>query len=224
MKPKKQDLQKLTETETKIKNLLTKKKITFEDIETLLNEKEVEVFEELIRKNINENVGVERDNFLEQVDEILPKDTKNQLWENNHYIIIQAISKHIEDYGKMPTKNQISNDTGLSRQTIHKHLKNYTDSPLYAEQLKQFKLMFDRVLAKVIKIAVQGEGNVKAARLYFDIMGYLGNQSGVNINTQNNYIQINQTKLSQETIKQLSPEQLNQIEAVLQTVSNAIPK
>jgi hypothetical protein len=91
---------------------------------------------------------------------------------------------------------------------------------LYAEQLNQFKFMADRVLAKVIKAASLGD--MKAARLYFDILNNLGNQSGNNttINTQNNYIQINQTKLSQETIKHLSPEQLNQIEAVLNSVSN----
>jgi hypothetical protein len=84
--------------------------------------------------------------------------------------------------------------------------------------------MSDRVLAKVYKYAMNGE--VKAARLYFEVMGNLGNQSGLNstINTQNNYIQINQTKLSQETIKYLSPEQLNQIEAVLQSVPKVIPQ
>ncbi len=80
--------------------------------------------------------------------------------------------------------------------------------------------MADRVLAKVIKAASLGD--MKAARLYFEITGNFGNQSVINttINTQNNYIQINQTKLSRETIKHLSPEQLNQIEAVLNSVSN----
>ena len=56
--------------------------------------------------------------------------------------------------------------------------------------------MADRVLAKVVKAASLGD--MKAARLYFDVMGNYGNQSSINttINTQNNYIQINQTKLS----------------------------
>lgn len=64
-------------------------------------------------------------------------------------------------------------------------------------------------------------GDIKAARLYFEVLGNIG-KSNLAINTQNNYIQINQTKLSQEIIKQLSPEQLDQIEAVLQSVSNVI--
>jgi hypothetical protein len=37
------------------------------------------------------------------------------------------------------------------------------------------------------------------------------------IQNQNNYIQINGTVLSQETIKHLNPEQLNTIETILKT-------
>ena len=61
---------------------------------------------------------------------------------------------------------------------------------------------------------------MKAARLYFEVLGYLRNQSMINakINTQNNYIQINGMILNQETIKQLNPEQLKSIEAILRTV------
>lgn len=121
----------------------------------------------------------------------------------------------------MPTKNNIAKETGLSRTTIHKHLKDYATNPLYAEEMRKFRFMTDRVMTKVFRIAVQGEGNVKAARLYLEAMGCLAGQSGLNtmINTQNNYIQINQTKLSQESIKQLSPGQLSQIEEILKSVA-----
>ncbi len=48
------------------------------------------------------------------------------------------------------------------------------------------------------------------------------NQSqSTQINTQNNFIQINGTVLSQETIKNLNPEQLAQMEAIIKT---AIPQ
>ena len=160
-----------------------------------------------------------------KIEDIIPIDTKTQLWENNHANITASMTKYIEEYGKMPTKNRIASDTELSRQTVSKHLNGYAEHPLYAEQLQQFKFMADRVLAKVIKAASLGD--MKAARLYLDIMGNLGvKQSGLNstINTQNNYIQINQTKLSKDIVQQLTPDQLNQIEAVLQSVSNIIPK
>ena len=35
------------------------------------------------------------------------------------------------------------------------------------------------------------------------------------VNEQNNYIQVNNTILSQENLRQLSPEQLNQIESII---------
>ena len=130
--------------------------------------------------------------------------------------------QHIEEYGMMPTKNTIADKVGLSRQTIHKHLNDYAGHPLYAERMQQFKFMTDRILAKVIKQASLGD--IKAARLYFDVMGNLNGQASNNtsIKNQNNYIQINGTVLSQETIKHLSPEHLSQIESVLKSASNAM--
>lgn len=224
MKTTKQGLQKLTETEIKINSLLAQKKITQIGIDKLLNFKQKQVLGRVLTKKLNELKSDDRDDFLEKIEDIIPIDTKTQLWENNHANITASMTKYIEEYGKMPTKNKIASDTELSRQTVSKHLNGYDKHPLYAEQLNQFKFMADRVLAKVIKAASLGD--MKAARLYFDIMGNLGVKQSVlksTINTQNNYIQINQTKLSQETIKLLTPDQLNQIEAVVQSVSKVIP-
>lgn len=166
---------------------------------------------------LNTLKGNELDTFLTKVDDIINIDTRNQLWEANHYWITNSISKHIEEYGKMPTKNEIAKDTGLSRQTVHKHLRKFNEHPMYAEQIQQFKFAADWVLAKVIKMAVAGQGNVKAARLYFEVMGYLNNgQSSGNtlIKNQNNYIQINGMILSQDKIQSLKPEQIKLIEEI----------
>jgi hypothetical protein len=51
-------------------------------------------------------------------------------------------------------------------------------------------------------------------------VGNLNNRQSSNntlIQNQNNYIQINGTVLSQETIQQLNPEQLNTLEDILKT-------
>jgi predicted transcriptional regulator len=217
MATNKKGLQKLTETDKKINELLAKPLLLQSDIDKALTKEEKQILGKILTDQLNELKGAERDKFLIKIDDMLPTETRNELWENNHYSITVAISKLIEDYGKMPTKNHIARETGLSRQTIHKHLNAFQEHPLYAEQIKQFKFMADRVLAKVIKLAVQGEGNIKAARLYFEIIGGLNNQSNTSIKTQNNFIQINGTVLSQETIKQLNPEQLNTIENILKT-------
>jgi hypothetical protein len=74
--------------------------------------------------------------------------------------------------------------------------------------------MRDKVLPKVFSYSVQGK--MKAAKLFLDFTGNSDLQ-GNNINTQNNYIQINQYKLTQEIIQKLDIEQLNQIESILKT-------
>ena len=71
-------------------------------------------------------------------------------------------------------------------------------------------------MAKVFQFAVNGDTG--AAKLYFNVMGVMNNGQSPNstlIQNQNNFIQINGTVLSQETIKNLNPEQLNTIEGIL---------
>jgi hypothetical protein len=72
-----------------------------------------------------------------------------------------------------------------------------------------------KVLAKVFKLAVNGD--MRAAKLYLNTMGLNNEPAPTNtlIHNQNNYIQINGTVLSQEAIQRLSNEQLNTIEAIL---------
>lgn len=122
------------------------------------------------------------------------------------------------EYGRMPSKNEISKETSLSRQTIHKHLKDYNKHPMYLQQMQQFKIVNSILLARLHKFALGGD--VEAAKLYFRVTGLLENKEATNntqIQTQNNFIQINGRVLSQENIKHLNPEQLNNIETILQT-------
>lgn len=213
----KKSLQKFTESEDKINKILSLKKITPDDI-NILNKEEYTRFYEIINEKTRSLKGLELNLFYEQVEPIFNQEAKNQLWEYNHNHITAVISTLMQEFGRMPTKTEIATKSELSRQTIHKHLKEYTTHPLYLGQIEQFKFMTSKVLAKVFYFAVNGD--IKAAKLYFDIVG--GNLGhGINntlIQTQNNYIQINGTILSQEEIKKLNPEQLNSIEQILKTV------
>ncbi|HZX59158.1 MAG TPA: hypothetical protein VFE54_10540 [Mucilaginibacter sp.] len=114
----------------------------------------------------------------------------------------------------MPAKNIIARETGLSRQTVAKHIAAYQKHPGYAAEMEQFKFIAPNVLASVGKHALNGD--VRAARLYFEMVGASKqSRTGGVINEQNNYIQINNTILSQENLKQLSEEALNQIENII---------
>ena len=80
--------------------------------------------------------------------------------------------------------------------------------------MEQFKFMAPNILAGVFKCAFNGD--MSAARLYFEAVGVAGKRQGNTVtNEQNNYIQINNTILSQENLKQLSAEQLSRIENII---------
>jgi hypothetical protein len=74
--------------------------------------------------------------------------------------------------------------------------------------------MAPHLLANVYKLALSGD--VRAARLYFEIIGAKTTQPQNTLpGTQHNYIQINNTILSQENLARLTTEQLNQIEGII---------
>ena len=218
MKAKK-GLQKFTDTETeaKLNKILSLQQITQKDLEPL-DEAECTRLTEILTEKFNEQKGSERDVFYKKVEPIISTTTKNQLWESNHNKITWAISVLIQEYGIMPTTTEIAAKTELSRQTVHKHLKEYMNHPQYLGLMEQFRFMTSKVLARVFQFAVNGD--IGAAKLYFNVMGCMNKEQSSNstmIQNQNNYIQINGTVLSQETVKQLNPEQLNTIETILKT-------
>ena len=136
------------------------------------------------------------------------KTEKQLTWERNHWKIADAIAKYVDQYASMPSKNYIAQSTGLSRETVYKHLKTYAENPGEQSTLDTFSVMTEHVIARVLKAAMQGDLN--AARLFLDNMKGLNGPKQVN--QQNNYVQINKTIINQQVIQQLKPEQLNRLE------------
>ncbi len=199
----------------KIDKLFELEKITLNDIEDLDND-ERKYLAEAATEILAHLTGNQRENFLSKIEPIVPVSTKAQIWEHNQYVISRAVNKLLHEQGFMPTKSAISNETGLSRQTIAKHLKEYKAHPAHLAEMDQFKFMTTKILANVFKYATNGD--VKAARLYFEMVGAFNKQHTSNntfVNEQNNYIQINNTILSQENLRHLTAEQLNQIESII---------
>jgi hypothetical protein len=207
-------LQKFTKTQIKVNRILSMKTITI-DVWNSLNKREKSIANSELVRMFNESKGVERDKILSKMESITGEQTKNQIWTINHTRINNSIVKLIQEYNRMPTKDEISEHCELSRQTIHKHLSEYSEHPLFKEELTQYKFASTALLARVYKMAIQGD--IKAAKLYFSVIG----AEVINkpqIGTQNNYIQINGTVLSQEIIKQLAPEKLIQIEEIVKSI------
>ncbi|MEC5173907.1 hypothetical protein [Chryseobacterium nepalense] len=221
----KKDLQKFTEIQNKISSVFALKKIMLKDLSAFTDE-ELKEFYNVLIEQLQTLKGDEKEVFCNKIQEILLPRTKNELWEYNHNVIIQGISSFISEYGRMPSKTQLSHRTQLSRQTIYKHLKDYKNSAYYAELQQQFNIMQSQVMATVLRHAVNGD--MRAAKLYLESIGALRNSaqsnSGNNINNntliqnQNNYIEIGGTILNQQLIQNLNPEQINMIEGILKTI------
>jgi DNA-directed RNA polymerase specialized sigma subunit len=168
-----------------------------------------------IMDKLNSIKGDDRDYFVDSIAEVLTEDVKNQLWEWNHHKISIAIKKLIVECGRMPTKNEIAVECGLSRQTIHRHIKDYSTHPQYAEIMEHHKLMASSVLSKVFSLAMHG--NVASARLYLEATGMIQNSKTSSIKNQTNYIQVNGIILDQEAINRMSTEQVEQLIQIIDT-------
>ena len=138
-------------------------------------------------------------------------------WENNHQKITQAIYTALCTNGQMPTQNYIAEITGFSMQTVNKHLSEGEDASVYAEHIRNFSAKAPHVLTRIVKAATSRDNSVPAMRLYFELLEKFQGKGQLSIpGTQHNYIQINNTIVKQEALQQLHPEQLKQIEEMMQ--------
>jgi hypothetical protein len=143
---------------------------------------------------------------------------KRLIWEDNHLKITKVIISRLSRTGCIPSKAYIAEATGLTRKTVQEHMAQGDEHSIYADHQRHFTMMAPRVMDVVLHEAVL-EHNMKAAKMYFDILEKMKGPDPLSIyNTQNNYIQINSTVIKQETISQLNPEQLKQIEEMVQLI------
>jgi hypothetical protein len=200
----------------KVNNLLSLRKITQGDISDL-SPLELDCLAKTATNKLRQLTGEERDDFLDKIELIVPETTKSNIWEANQLAITNAISSFMTEHGIMPTIGAIADEAGLSRQTVAKHLKEYKTRPEFIAEVEQLRFMAPKLVASLYKSAAKGD--TRAARLYLETVGAVNRQQpGTLINQQNNYIQINNTILSQENLGKLSAEQLDQIERIVRGV------
>lgn len=163
--------------------------------------------------NANKNMFALLDSLKFPPDNEFYIQMRNHTWQRNHLKILGSISDLMQKNNCMPTNTTISIASGLSEETVYKHLREFKKQPLYEHEADKFEFMVHRVLTTVYNYGVQGD--IRACKVFLD---YHKKETGSTfIKDQNNYIQINGTVLSQETIKHLNPEQLNTIETILKT-------
>jgi hypothetical protein len=139
---------------------------------------------------------------------------KSEIWDANHAHITRAILDHILDCRTMPSTSTIADVTGLSRETVRKHMKAFAEEPGDHNPLHTYNMMSEVIMAQVARAAISGD--LKAAKLYINTTQSLNRPNKQTTGGRpNNYIQINKTVINQQVIQQLKPEQLNQIEQII---------
>lgn len=131
--------------------------------------------------------------------------------QGNRFKVISALHKGIIEENRILTPNELTQRTGLSRKTIHKHLKQGVGAELYQEELEAYKLMSLKALNALYKIGMMNN-DVKALRAFLDYTGGAGPRT---IRQQNNYLQVNNTRIDAVTIEALPEAARQQIEEII---------
>jgi predicted DNA-binding protein YlxM (UPF0122 family) len=129
------------------------------------------------------------------------KDYKRQDWEINHSNILSCIHNYVLNNNNFPALNTIAQNTGLSRQTIYEHLKTGIAGEFYQEKLKIWESLTDNIYKNLYYQAING--SVQASKILLDNIYRSSTTPATNIREQNNYIQINNTKIDELTIAEL---------------------
>ncbi len=131
---------------------------------------------------------------------------KRDLFQRNHKSIIKTIKLLGLNNSSV---SALSIMTGLSRQTIYKHLKYFDTSQYRLANLQSIKIMKDELMSVLLKNGLNGD--TKSAALYLKFA------TPIKKAITNNYIQVNNLRITKEQIENLPQEQIFEIEKILAT-------
>lgn len=140
-------------------------------------------------------------------------DLRRQTWELNHNAIVTFVSVYLSDNAKMPTVTEISDKTGLSRETVTNHIHAFKKSKFAREQKDRFALLKPKIMGMLYKLSA--EGDVRAMRVLLDAIDKTECDDKPAQVTQTNYIQINSVTITQDELQALPPAQRKKIETYI---------
>lgn len=189
-------------------------KLTTNDIFDLTDEEKQKI-EAVLTAGYLTLAGNDRDQFIDNTDDILSNSSRNEIWERNHWAILNIISWQTMSQGRVPTIKEIAEESQLSRVTVVKHLKEYYQSDTYKEKEHAFRFLREKLLTKVYDYAYYG--NMRAAKIFMDATADTEGSGRVQ-NQQNNFIQINGTTITREQLSQLPIEKQRQVKEIIELV------
>lgn len=213
MEEEKKELQKVTEFEN-IKTVDDGKKFIEENPEVLLElrNKAVEKLNESFKDGNGKEyrwteLAVRCMELLGDNDYVTK--LRNVTYESNYATIVRVIHNYILENRGFPTANMIAEISGLSRQTVYRHLRNDFKGRYDTLIKGRHQIMANKALEHLYYLGVQ-EDNAGALKSFIEFTGN-GNKG----NTTNNYIQINNLQLTKEEFEQLPDEVILGIENLI---------
>ena len=161
-------------------------------------------------KEINEFNLIEMLVYIAE-DEDAKTDIRNVTYETNHSIITTFMHNYIIEFRKFPTMSTIANEINLSRQTIYNHLNNgFLDANNKLVKGTN-EVMSINALQNLYLIGIE-DRNPTALKHFIQLSGLVSSNNAMQVN---NYIQINNLKISNEDIKKLPFEDILEIENIV---------
>ncbi|WP_299104310.1 helix-turn-helix domain-containing protein [uncultured Tenacibaculum sp.] len=136
---------------------------------------------------------------------------RHTVYEINNQKITISIQKFASKYFCFPTVSWIAEDSGLSRNTVHKHLKKGLKNDFNSLVKGKIDHMTLDAMAKLYVIGTT-QSNVNALKSFIELSDKLKEKPP---NTVNNLIQINNLKITNEDLKNLPQETIIEIERLI---------
>lgn len=109
----------------------------------------------------------------------------------------------------MPTITNIANETGLSRTSVYKHLTDIKTQGLESDVRLQQSALVEQGISRLYKIGMN-DCNPTVLKYFIQFA-----DPSTRVRTVNNYIQINNIRLTQEDIKSLPESTIATIESLV---------
>ncbi len=205
--PEQNDALKLAEeaSKKKIEKLIsTKDRLDAYDLRTSLSEEEMRVYKQKLYTRLTQ-LELEHDIMTRKLSDVTEGVPLNEMQrEHNQRKIQLAIHRLLNKNGTMPSKTQLAEYTGLSRQTIHNHMQENISTG--SDLAHEYAIMAPQVMNKVLQNALNGEGNMRAAKMYLDVAGTI-----MNAQTKPSYLNVNGSFITQADMDRLSEEQKKKV-------------
>ncbi|WP_033961258.1 helix-turn-helix domain-containing protein [Psychroserpens jangbogonensis] len=175
----------------------------------------IDKLQDLLNESYNEKLGLDY-----QIVELIAKCytlanekehadfVRNLTYENNHTTIGICIHNHICENRCFPSIMTIKHETGLSRQTVYRHIKNGFSDNFNSLVKGKVEYMIPKALEKLYYIGIQ-DNNATALKHFIELSGATKTMQ------VNNFIQINNLKLTKEDFNKLPHQDILEIESIL---------